>query len=256
MIEKLRKNRDKKCIFAAGLTDLSKAFDCIPHNLLIAKLSAYGFDRKSLMFILAYLKSRKQRTRIGSAFSDYLNILFGVPQGSILGPILFIIFLSDLFYIYNDLDYANYADDTTPYVCRQNYAEAIEFLEPTINNIFAWFKNNGLVADLSKSYFLVSPHERNSLTILDSTIKSSPSCRGVSRLYNSIYNIQYTINRQYLATEAYKVKNGLSPVIRNDVFQFGKNSAYEHRIGNHVQRTNIQTVHFVSESIKILGAKI
>ena len=256
MIEKLRKNRDKKCIFAAGLTDLSKAFDCIPHNLLIAKLSAYGFDRKSLMFILAYLKSRKQRTRIGSAFSDYLNILFGVPQGSILGPILFIIFLSDLFYIYNDLDYANYADDTTPYVCRQNYAEAIEFLEPTINNIFAWFKNNGLVADLSKSYFLVSPHERNSLTILDSTIKSSPSCRGVSRLYNSIYNIQYTINRQYLATEAYKVKNGLSPVIRNDVFRFGKNSAYEHRIGNHVQRTNIQTVHFVSESIKILGAKI
>ena len=68
MIEKLRKKRYKKGIFAAVLTDLSKA--CIPHNLLIAKLSAYGFDRKSLMFILAYLKSRKQRTRIGSAFSD------------------------------------------------------------------------------------------------------------------------------------------------------------------------------------------
>ena len=209
------------------------------------------------MFISAYLKRRKQRTRIGSAFSDYLKILFGVSQGSILGPILFIILLSDLFYIYKNLDYASYADETTtPYVCRQNYTKAIEFLEPTINNIFAWFKNNGLVADLSKSYFLVSPHERNSLTILDSTIKSSPSCRGISRLYNSIYNIQYTINRQYLATEAYKVKNGLSPVIRNDVFQFGKNSAYEHRLGNHVQRTNIQTVHFVSESIKILGAKI
>ena len=137
MIEKLRKIRDKKVIFAAVLTDLSKAFDCIPHNLLIAKLSAYGFDRKSLMFISAYLKSRKQRTRIGSAFRDYLNVLFGVPQGSILSPILFIIFLSALFYIYNDLDYANDADDTTPYVCRQNYAEAIEFLELTINNIFA-----------------------------------------------------------------------------------------------------------------------
>ena len=98
MIIKLKKIRDKKGIFAAVLTDLSKASDCIPHNLLIAKLSAYGFDKKSLILISAHLKSRKQKTRIGSAFSDYLNMLFGVPQGSILGPILFI-FLSDLFYV-------------------------------------------------------------------------------------------------------------------------------------------------------------
>ena len=163
MIEKLRKIRDKKGIFAAVLIDLSKAFDCIPHNLLIAKLSAYGFDRKPLMFISAYLKSRKQRARIGSAFCDYLNILFGVHLGSILGPILFIIFLPNLFYIYNDLDYASYTDDITPYVCRQNHAEAIKFLEPTINNIFAWFKNNGLVANSGKSHFLVSPYEKISL---------------------------------------------------------------------------------------------
>ena len=80
--------------------------------------------------------------------------MFGVPQESILGPILFIFFfLLDLFYIYNDLDYASYADDTTPYVCRQNYAEAIEFLELTINNVFAWFKDNGLVANSGKSHF-------------------------------------------------------------------------------------------------------
>ena len=85
---------------------------------------------------------------------------------SILGTILFIIFLSDLFYIYNDLDYVSYADDTTPYLYRQNYAEALEFLEPTINNIFAWFKNNGLVANSGKSHFLVSPYEKISLKIL------------------------------------------------------------------------------------------
>ena len=62
--------------------------------------------------------------------------------------------------------------------------------------------------------------------------------------------------KQYLAIEAYEVKNGVSPVIMNDVFQFGENSAYERRSGNHLQRTNIQTVHFGSESIKTLGAKI
>ena len=175
MIEKLKKkNRDKKGIFAAVQTDFSKAFDCIPHNLLIAKLSAYGFNRKSLIFISADLESRKQKTRIELAFSDYLNILLGVPQRSILGPSLFIISLSDLFFILNDLDYASYADDTTPYVSRQNYPEAIEFLEPTINSIFAWFKNNGLEADSGKSHFLISSYEEICLKILGSTVETSP----------------------------------------------------------------------------------
>ena len=74
------------------------------------------------------------------------------------------------------MDYVNYADDTTPYVCRQNYGdEAIEFLEPTINNVFDWFKYNGLVANSGKSHFLVSPYEKISLKILGSTIECSPS---------------------------------------------------------------------------------
>ena len=66
----------RKCIFTAVKTDLPKAFDCIPHNLRIAKLSAYGFDREPLIFILTYLKAR-----IGSAFTNYLNILFSVSKG-------------------------------------------------------------------------------------------------------------------------------------------------------------------------------
>ena len=70
MIEKLRKIRDEKGVFAAVLTDLSKAFDCIPHQLRIAKLSAYGFDMKSIAFISAYLKNRKQKTKIGPTFSN------------------------------------------------------------------------------------------------------------------------------------------------------------------------------------------
>ena len=75
MIEKLRKSRDEKGVFAAVLTDLSKAFDCIPHQLLTAKLSADGFDIKSIAFISVYLKNQKQKTKISCTFSECLSML-------------------------------------------------------------------------------------------------------------------------------------------------------------------------------------
>ena len=87
MIEKIKQARDNNNVFAAVLTDLSKAFDCISHELLIAKLNAYGFVSPSLKFISAYLNFRKQKTKVGSTFSDFLNILFGAQQGSIVGPL-------------------------------------------------------------------------------------------------------------------------------------------------------------------------
>ena len=86
-MEKLRKIRDNKRAFAAVFTDLSKVFECISHEVLVAyKLKAYKSDIKSLNFILAYLTNWKQKTKISSSFSDFLNILFGAPKGSTLGP--------------------------------------------------------------------------------------------------------------------------------------------------------------------------
>ena len=99
MIETIRETRDNHRVFAAVMTDLSKAFHCIFHELLVVKLHAYGFDESSLKVIISYLKNRTQTTKVGSSFSELLNIIYDVPQGSILGPLLFIIYICDLFIV-------------------------------------------------------------------------------------------------------------------------------------------------------------
>ena len=166
-----KKLKINKGVFAAVLTDLFD-FDCIPHGLLIAKLNAFGFDKKSLPFISTYLYNRKQKTKVGSEFSDFLNLLFGVPQGSILGPILFIAdFLLTMALILPVMQMIL----TTSYVCGQNFSEVINFLDSNVTNVFKWLHENGLMDNSSKSHFLISPYETKSIQIQNSCIKASSS---------------------------------------------------------------------------------
>ena len=115
--------------FGVLLTDLSKAFDCLSHDLLIAKLNAYGFSIAALRLVQNYLSNRKQRTKINSGFSSWEEILFVVLQGSILGPFLFNIFLCDLFFIMNETDFASYVDDSTTY--RRCHYQVTKFVADT-----------------------------------------------------------------------------------------------------------------------------
>ena len=172
MIEKARKILDKGGTFGALLTDLSKAFDCMTHDLLIAKVHALNFDMNALNLIFDYLPGRKQRVKINSSFSSYLDIFQGVPQGSILGPLLFNLFLCDLFLYVEEAD-MSYADDNTRYVCSENIDVTLEKLEEVGKVLFEWFSNNFLKVNADKCHLILGTDEPFSINIDNEVIKSS-----------------------------------------------------------------------------------
>ena len=98
--------------------DLSKAYDCLPHDLIIAKFEAYGFDNISLKMYHSYFSNGKQRVKIGSAISEWIDILTGIPQRSILGPLISNIFINDLIMFIEKTGICKLADDNLVRACR------------------------------------------------------------------------------------------------------------------------------------------
>ena len=125
--------------------------------------------------IFDYLTNRKQRTKIGNDYSSRRKILYGVPQGSILVPLLFNIFICDLFLITDDFEMANYADDRTPCVCGKDITSVIKSLENAAEIVFTWFKNNHMKGNKDKYHVVLSTHEDMHVKIGTSQIKNSCS---------------------------------------------------------------------------------
>ena len=125
-------------MFGILLTDLSKAFVCLSQELMAAKVSAYGVDISAVRFIYDYL-NWKQRTKINDHYSSWRDLIFGAPQGLILGPLSFNIYLCDLFMFTDDIDIASYADDTIPYVTEVTLSSTVKSLEKTACLLFTWF---------------------------------------------------------------------------------------------------------------------
>ena len=162
IIEDWKQALDQNKYVGAVLMDLSKAFDCLPHNLLLAKLKAYGLTDHSINLLRNYLSNRRQRVKIGNNCSEWQNITKGVPQGSILGPILFNIFLNDIFASLNETTLYNYADDNTICNSDENIENVKSHLVSMTKIAIDWFERNCMQANPEKfqAIFLAPGHKK------------------------------------------------------------------------------------------------
>ena len=150
LIEEWKTNLDNNYAVGAVLIDLPKAFDCIPHDLLIAKLAPYGFEEKTLLYIYSYLENRKQCVKINNINSSFQTIKSGVPQGSIVGPILFNIFFNNFFFFLCNVSVHNFANDNTLPSFARNVKNLVSILESESGFGINWFRDNSMIVKPNK----------------------------------------------------------------------------------------------------------
>ena len=155
--------------------DLSKAYDCLPHDLIIAKFEACGLSKSSLSLLLDYLTSRKQRVKIDSSYSVWNEIKRRVPHGSILGPLLFNVFINDIFMFIEKSEICNFADDNTIYDCGENLSNILENLKHDMRILLKWFRINSLQANPGKFQFMILGKKRNSVKLIINSTKIEES---------------------------------------------------------------------------------
>ena len=137
------------------MIDLSKAFDTINHNLLIEKLDAYGIRGVELSWFSNYLSERRQRVLLDGVHSEWTRLTKGVPQGSILGPMLFLLFVNNLSDVVQHCTVNLYADDTTIYSTDENPVVLGARMEKDLESVANWIKMNGLKMNVVKTQLMV-----------------------------------------------------------------------------------------------------
>ena len=165
MIEHFKNSLDNSECVACLSMDLSKAFDCLPHCLTICKMYSYGVSREACTLIASYLRDRKQRIKLVNTRSEWTELLKGVPQGSILGPLIFNIFLNDIFYFVSEDDFYNYADDNCISVSHKDISVLSTQLENETQVMAKWFADNSMKANADKFQGIVLPGSRNNTNV-------------------------------------------------------------------------------------------
>ena len=221
-MEDWKKSLDDGKLVAMVAMDLSKAFDSLPHSLLISKLRAYALDNSSCAFLQNYLTGRFQRVKVGDEVSCWELNRRGVPQGSVLGPLCFNVFLNDLSYFISRVSLNAYADDQQLYGAYSDHEALYARLDHELREASQWFRMNGLMANPSKFQALVlgSTEQDFSFNIDGQQIQR---CDDVDLLG---VNIDSKLSfDKHISSICSKVNKQLSVVKR-----------FKHLIGDHIKR--------------------
>ena len=153
--EYMHKALDEKQHVIGLYMDLAKAFDTINHEILINKLDYYGIRGQALIWFKSYLTNREQMVKYNGVLSDRSKISYGVPQGSILGPILFLLYINDLYLVSKKLLFIMFADDTSVFVKGSNLSDSCSFINAELEKVAEWFCANRLSLNVSKTHFMI-----------------------------------------------------------------------------------------------------
>ena len=135
--------------------DLSKAFDCLQYDKLFKKLESLGITGIELEWFKDYLSNRKQCVDLDGVQSEWIDVQLGVPQGSILGPILFLIYVNDINNCTDIASFTKFADDTTLLTSGKTLQDAADKMNTALSQVDTWFQKNKLNLNPSKTRYMI-----------------------------------------------------------------------------------------------------